>query len=78
MKNLLIVVLLMTVCIFGLLIVGSIFYLLLEIFMYFYLNAPISFEVFQFSRLLKMSVYGGGGSLGLGIGLLHIMKVKGF
>ncbi|STE82505.1 Uncharacterised protein [Escherichia coli] len=47
MKNLLIVVLLMTVCIFGLLIVGSIFYLLLEIFMYFYLNAPISFEVFS-------------------------------
>lgn len=60
MKDLLIVVLLMTVCIFGLLIVGSIFYLLLEIFMYFYLNVPISFEVFQFSRLLKMSVYGGG------------------
>lgn len=78
MKNLLVVVLLMTVCIFGLFIVGSIFYLLLEIFMYFYLNAPISFEVFQFSRLLKMSVYGGGGILGLGIGLLHIMKVKGF
>ncbi|TPC95242.1 hypothetical protein FIS41_24005 [Escherichia coli] len=77
MKNLLIVVLLMTVCIFGLFIVGSIFYLLLEIFMYFYLNASISFEVFQFFRLLKMSVYGGG-ILGLGIGLLHIMKVKGF
>ncbi|HAT6805155.1 TPA: hypothetical protein JAN03_24470 [Citrobacter freundii] len=77
MKNLIIVVLLMAVCIFSLFIVGSIFYLLLETFMYFYLNTPISFEFFQFSRLLKMSVYGGG-FLGLGIGLLHIMKVKGF
>lgn len=77
MKNLLFIVLLMTVCIFSLFIVGAIFYIFLEIFMYFYLNAPISFEVFQFSRLLKMSVYGGG-VLGLGIGLLHIMKVKGF
>lgn len=48
MKNLLIVVLLMTVCIFGLFIVGSIFYLLLEIFMYFYLNAPISFVTGSF------------------------------
>lgn len=45
--------------------------------MYFYLNAPISFEVFQFSRLVKMSLYGGV-ILGLGIGLFHIMKVKGF
>lgn len=77
MKNLLFIVLLMTVCIFSLFIVGTIFYIFLEIFMYFYLNAPISFELFQFSRLLKMSVYGGG-VLGLGIGLLHIMKVKGF
>lgn len=77
MKNLLFIVLLMTVCIFSLFIVGTIFYIFLEIFMYFYLNAPISFEIFQFSRLLKMSVYGGG-VLGLGIGLLHIMKVKGF
>lgn len=77
MKNLLFIVLLMTVCIFSLFIVGAIFYIFLEIFMYFYLNAPISFELFQFSRLLKMSVYGGG-VLGLGIGLLHIMKVKGF
>lgn len=77
MKNLLFIVLLMTVCIFSLFIVGAIFYIFLEIFMCFYLNAPISFEVFQFSRLLKMSVYGGG-ILGLGIGLLHIMKVKGF
>jgi hypothetical protein len=77
MKNLFIVVLLMAVCIFGLCIVGSIFYLLLEIFRYFYLYAPITFEVFQLSRQLKMSVYGGG-ILGLGIGLLHIMKVKGF
>lgn len=77
MKNLLFIVLLMTVCIFSLFIVGTIFYIFLDIFMYFYLNAPISFELFQFSRLLKMSVYGGG-VLGLGIGLLHIMKVKGF
>ena len=77
MNNLLIIILFMIVCIFSLFIVGSIFYLLLETFMYFYLNAPISFEIVQFSRLLKMSVYGGG-TLGLGIGLLRIMKVKGF
>lgn len=65
MKNLLYVVLLMAVCILGLLIVGTIFYLFLEVFMYFYVNAPISLESFQFTRLLKMSIYGGG-SLRLG------------
>lgn len=49
MKNLLYVVLLMAVCILGLLIVGTIFYLFLEVFMYFYVNAPISLESFQFT-----------------------------
>lgn len=77
MKNLLYVVLLIAVCILGLLIVGTIFYLFLEVFMYFYVNAPISLESFQFTRLLKMSIYGGG-ILGLGIGLLRIFKIKGF
>ncbi len=77
MKNLFIIVLFMIVIILGLFISGLISYLFLEIFMYFYLSSPISIESFQFSRLLKMSMYGGG-ILGLGIGLLHIMKVKGF
>jgi len=77
MKSLLIVVLLMIVCIFSFFTAGSIFYLIINIFMYFYYESPVSFEVFQFYRLLKMSTFVGGG-LGLVISLLHIMKVEGF
>jgi len=67
----------MTVCILGLLLVGMIFYLFLEIFLYFHVNTPISFEHFQFKRILRMSILGGG-IVGLGIGLLRLFKVKGF
>lgn len=65
----------MVICIFGLLFAGTIFYLLLEIFLYFYINVPISFDPFQFKKILRMSIWG---DLGLGFGLLRIFKVKGF
>ncbi len=77
MKNFLFLIILMTVCILGLLLAGMIFYLFLEIFLYFYVNTSISFEYFQFKRILRMSILGGG-IVGLGIGLLRLFKVKGF
>ncbi|MDK4744198.1 hypothetical protein QOY93_02200 [Leclercia adecarboxylata] len=74
-KSFLFLIVLMVICIFGLLFAGTIFYLLLEIFLYFYINVPISFDPYQFKKILRMSIWG---DLGLGFGLLRIFKVKGF
>ncbi|NIY48078.1 hypothetical protein E2L00_11190 [Cedecea colo] len=61
----------------GLFIIGSIFYIGIEIFFYFYGSIPITLEIYQFERLLKMGI-AGGGILGFGITALRFFKVKGF
>jgi hypothetical protein len=77
MKSLLFLIAIIMLCILGMFTVGVIFYISMEVFFYIYAGVPLYFEVYQFKRLLRMSV-GGGGILGLGIGMLHLLKVKGF
>ncbi|MBW7981806.1 hypothetical protein [Enterobacillus tribolii] len=77
MKNLFFLLALIAICSFGLFFIGVVFYACIEVFFYFFQNIPISFEIFQFRRMLKMSIWGGF-FLGFGITFLRLLKIKGF
>lgn len=77
MKSLIFLIVVMAICVFGIMLVGVVVYIAGEAFGYLAWGVPVSFDKVQIMRLFRMCRWGGG-VLGLGIGVMSLLKVKRF